>query len=345
MTLQSPPFALQGGTYTALSDRLHLVTTRTLRDFSVAHRSRQGFFPDRFPAYSNPSGMDVVIGPGAGVVANTFASDAGDYNFSNPSNLTLTPAASSPTQNRHDILGFRVLDHFYDSSGQNSIVPAVIQGTNAAGSPSDPALPASFIPVVRAVINATVTSPTLQDMRVKTVPSGGLLPIGSDTERTAIGTPHAGMVIPRTDKTYLEFFNGTAWVRLNQRRMGTTTATVNSAAITAKTVVDTITVTNLIVGRRYAVVYAGSAFGSAATQELRLTIHDGLTTADPDLHVERYPVNTTPNSSPLNARYEFVAASTSKSFAVSFERAVGAGTITRFAVATKPTYLFVEDVD
>jgi hypothetical protein len=311
----------------------------------VAHRARQGFFPDRFPAYSNPSGMDVVIGPCAGVIANTFASDAGDYNFSNPSNLTLTPAASSPTQNRHDILGFRVMDNFYDSSGLNSIVPAVIQGTNAAGAPSDPALPASFIPVVRAVINATVTVPTLQDMRVKTVMAGGLLPIGSGAERTAIGTPYAGMLIPRTDTATVELYNGSAWVRLGQRRMVTSTATVNSAGLTAKTVVDSLTATGLVVGRRYAVIYAASAFGSAATQELRITLHDGLTTGDPDLHVERYPVNTTPNSSPLHLRYEFVAATTSRSFAVSFERAAGAGNITRFAIATKPVYLLVEEVD
>lgn len=217
MTLQSPPGYLQGGTYTALSDRLHLNTIRNHADFGAASfRAMQGFYPDRFPAYSNPSAMNWSVGPCAGVIANTFVSNGGEYVFANPTNVTGTFAASSPTQNRYDILGFRVRDNFYDSSGANEIIPAVIQGTNSSGTPVDPALPSSFIPILRAVINAGATTPVLQDLRPRTVPSAGILPVGSATARSALGTTHAGFLIWRTDTNTLESASGAGtWRILN----------------------------------------------------------------------------------------------------------------------------------
>jgi hypothetical protein len=195
VTLQSPPAYLQAGTYSALSDRLHLVTAITQRASSSGHVARQGFYADRSPAYSNPSGMNWAVGFCAGVIANTFTADGGDYRFVNPSNVTGSFAASSPTLNRYDILGFQVKDNFYDSSGLNSVIPAVIQGTNSAGTPVDPALPASFIPIVRAVINAAATTPTLQSMIVKTVPSMAILPIVDNTERGALPIMPVGFTI------------------------------------------------------------------------------------------------------------------------------------------------------
>jgi hypothetical protein len=204
----TPPGYVQAGVYSALLDRMYLATMRTMREAATNNAAREGFFPDRVSAYSNPSGMDVVIGPGSGIIANDFAGDAGDYLFANTSNTTLTPAASSPTQNRHDILGFQVKDNFYDGSGQNALVPTIVQGANAAGAPSDPATPSSFIPVVRAVINAGVTSPTLQDLRVKTVNSGGILPVESATVRGTLGNSYPGAAIWRTDVKRVELADG-----------------------------------------------------------------------------------------------------------------------------------------
>lgn len=228
MTLQSPPAYLQAGTYTAISDRLHLVTVPNQRDSADTFRAWQGFFPDRFPAYSNPSAMNWSIGPGAGIITNTFVSGGGDYEIANPSNVTGSFAASSPTQNRYDILGFQVKDNFYDASGLNQVAAAVIQGANSAGTPVDPTLPASFIPILRAVINAGVTSPTLQDLRTRTVPSGAILPISSVAQRTALGTPHAGFTIYRTDRAWKEAHDGTAW-RVQGVGICTSTADRDSA--------------------------------------------------------------------------------------------------------------------
>lgn len=195
MVLQTPPAFLQAGTYSALSDRLHLVTAVSQRQSGFASSARGGFYPDRYPTYSNPSGMDWAVGACAGVIANTFTADGGEYRFINPSTSTGTFAASSPTLNRHDILGFQVKDDFYDSSGLNEVVVAVIQGTGSAGAPVDPVLPASFLPVARAVINATVTTPTLQDMRTRTVNSMAILPVADNTERATLGTMPAGFTV------------------------------------------------------------------------------------------------------------------------------------------------------
>ena len=214
MAVQSPPAFLQGGTYTALSDRLHLITARVMRDPATSIEARQGLFPDRFPAYSNPSGMDIVVGPGAGVIRNTFASAAGDYAFVNTTNTQVTLAASSPTLNRNDIIGFQVRDAFY-SGADTDVILAVIQGIGAAGVPTDPVLPASFLPVVRAVVNANASTPTLQDLRVKTAMSGALMPVASSTERTSLGTQPLGTGIYRTDGLRLEFANGSGgWTTL-----------------------------------------------------------------------------------------------------------------------------------
>jgi hypothetical protein len=276
VTVQSPPAYLQAGTYTAISDRIHMVTVPNQRESADAFRALQGFFPDRFPAYSNPSAMNWTIGPGAGIVTNTFVSGGGDYEIANPSNATGSFAASSPTLNRYDILGFQVKDNFYDASGFNLVVPAVIQGANSAGTPVDPTLPSSFIPVVRAVINAGVTSPTLQDLRTRTVPSGAILPIASVTARTAFGAPHSGFQIWRTDRNWIETYDGTAW-RVQGRATTTSTADRDSAITNPFTGQEAITTDT-----RTLWYYTGSAWVKQTVGEIvadtgNLTTTNGAT--------------------------------------------------------------------
>lgn len=249
--LLTPPAYLQAGSYSALLDRHYLVTVLTMRNMNVTHAAKQGFYADRYPAYSNPSGMDIVVGPNAGVIANTFAADAGDYRYSNPSNTSATLTGSSPTQNRNDIIGFQVKDNFYDGSGLNSAILAVIQGTNAAGVPVDPAMPASFIPVFRAVVSAGVTSPTLQDLRVRTVAAGSL-PVDSAAQRTALGTPYAGYSIWRTDRAWEERWDGSAW-------------RVQGTAITTNTTDRDSAVTSPAVGSKAVTTVDGQTYRRTAT--------------------------------------------------------------------------------
>lgn len=212
MTVVTPPAFLQGGTYTALLDRMHLNTITTPRDFSQTNRGRGGFLPTRTPTYSNPAGMQVSISACAGVVPNTFAADAGEYRFANPSSTSVTLAASSPTQNRIDLVGFQIKDNFYDSSGLNQVAPAIIQGTNSAGAPSAPAVPSGFLPVVEALVNANAVVPTSLTSRItRTTLEGAELLIANATERTALGTPQQGFRIFRLDRNWSEVWDGSAW--------------------------------------------------------------------------------------------------------------------------------------
>jgi len=211
MTVLTPPGYTQGGTYTAKLDRIYTGTLGKIPNLGATFSARQGFYGGRVPTYANPSGMNITMSACGAVIANTFASASGDYHMANDATVQVTLAASSPTLNRYDIIGFQVKDNIFDSSGLNTAVPAVIQGSNSAGTPSDPALPASFIPVVRAVVNATNTSPAaLQSMIVKTSSDGGLLRVASVTERAAI-TAHDGMMIYREDRDWVEIHDGTAW--------------------------------------------------------------------------------------------------------------------------------------
>src|SRR6188474_1643596 len=145
MTVLTPPGYTQGGTYTAKLDRVFLATLGKIPNLAATYSARQGFFGGRVPVYANPSGMNITMGACGAVVANTFASASGDYLVANDASVQVTLAASSPTLNRYDIIGFQVKDNLFDSSGLNTAVPAVIQGSNSAGTPSDPTLPASFI--------------------------------------------------------------------------------------------------------------------------------------------------------------------------------------------------------
>lgn len=227
MTVLTPPGYLQGGTYTAKLDRIYIATLGSVPDLSASFSARQGFFNGRVPTYANPSGMNVTISACAALIKNTFASASGDYLMANDATVQVTPAASSPTQNRHDIIGFQVKDNLFDSSGLNTAVPAVIQGANSAGTPSDPSLPASFIPVVRAVVNAGVTSPTLQSLIRKTTSDGGLMRVANLTERAEI-TPHDGLAIYREDRDWVELHDDTAW-RVQGVAVCTSTADRDSA--------------------------------------------------------------------------------------------------------------------
>ena len=206
MTVLTPPGYTQGGTYTAKLDRVYIGTLGVVSNLGAAFSARQGFHQGRVPVYANPSGMNVTVGACSAVIANTFASSSGDYLMANDATVQVTLAASSPTQNRHDIVGFQVKDNIFDSSGLNSAIPAVIQGSNSAGTPSDPALPASFIPVVRAVVNAGVATPTLQSLITRTTCDGGLLSIADATERAAI-SPYESLFTYRRDRKQLELYD------------------------------------------------------------------------------------------------------------------------------------------
>jgi len=175
MAIDNPPAYLQAGAYSASRDRLHQISARFLPTFlnttDVACRSgilggqsgRQGNF--------SMTGWDVTVGRFVAVVENTFASQPGDYQVLNTASQVLTVAASSPTTNRIDIIGVRVQDAFY-SGALNQADLVIVQGTPAAGTPTAPTLPTSFMPIVQVTVNANTTTGILADLRKRTAITG-----------------------------------------------------------------------------------------------------------------------------------------------------------------------------
>ena len=216
MTVLTPPGYVQGGSYTAKLDRVYNTTTRVVADVSAQLRARQGFYTGRAPVYANPSGWNITMSACGGVVANTFASNSGDYELANDGTVQVTLAASSPTLNRQDIIGFQVKDNLFDASGLNTAVPAVVQGANSAGASADPALPSSFIPVLRAIVPAASSAPTLQTLVRYTTNDGGAIRIDSAAHRAEL-VSFTGMRIWRSDRGWYETHDGTGWRAWIQR--------------------------------------------------------------------------------------------------------------------------------
>lgn len=208
MVATTPPAYVQGGTYSASLDRIHQFTADAIPANGLTFAAREGCFPGRMPAFSNPSSWNVVIGPSAGYVTNDYAAGVGDYKWANPSNSTVTLTASSSTLNRIDLIGVQIKDNFLDSSGLNQATVAVVQGTAVSGTASPPAVPNSFIPLVQASVPANSTNPTLTALASRTGTSGIVLPVANATERTAIATqPYDGMAIWRIDRSWLEVYS------------------------------------------------------------------------------------------------------------------------------------------
>lgn len=216
MAISNPPAYLQAGTYTASLDRLNLVSCRfvptTVNNSDVA--ARGGVLPGGAGRQFNFSmtNWDVTVGKGAAVVENTFTSQGGDYTALNPASQVLTVTASSPTTNRIDIIGVRIQDAFY-SGALNQGDLAVVQGTPTAGTPADPTLPSTFLPIVRVTVNAATSTGTLTDLRKRTSIAGAtyfpFTPQLTDSG-TVVGETQM-LVAAGAYPARLRVWDGTAW--------------------------------------------------------------------------------------------------------------------------------------
>lgn len=174
MTVLLPGYA-QALTYDARLDRQHLVTSPYSPD-STGYSAKQGFLPaiDEFSAFWSISGFDFVVGPFRAIVKNTFTTDGGDYSVVSTANENITLTASSDTTNRIDIIGVQVRDAAYEGTETDARVIAV-EGEPTAGTPADPTLPPSFLPIARATVNAASSQATIEPLRRRTGPAGGVL--------------------------------------------------------------------------------------------------------------------------------------------------------------------------
>jgi hypothetical protein len=254
VAVSNPPAFLQAGTYPASLDRLHLISAayQPLIDTASVGKiaARGGILagqPARRGNFSITGSWTIGVNPWIAVVPNGFAADAGDYSVIQSGNLSVVLTASSPTTNRIDIVGVRVQDAFY-TGAVNAADLAVIQGTPTAGTPSDPALPASFLPLFRATVNANSSAPILADLRKSTVANGGINPIFS-AEQPNNGISVGEVQVIPVSGVYpqrLRIWDGTTWRGVSpfafdvpaQSGSGTLPAGGNGAVIASLSVAD-----------------------------------------------------------------------------------------------------------
>ncbi len=128
-------------------------------------------------------------------------------------NILSTPAHASLARN--DLVIAHQPDTFYGDDNSTMVVRQVV-GT-PSGSPADPSL-ASFpnnITLARVRVDAaatTIVSGKITDLRPAAVVAvGGLLPVATQALRNALTGMYDGMGIYRTDRDWIEAYDGSAW--------------------------------------------------------------------------------------------------------------------------------------
>lgn len=161
----------------------------------------------------NVAPFQAVIQTGRGAVGGTYlatldATKTVDILAAHPANAT------NP---RNDLIIAQQSDTFYGDGSSGFLVQQVV-GT-PSGTPVDPTVTGSadYITLARVRVNAsatTITSGNITDLRptqLYTVAVGGILPVPSSTARNALSGIYPGMAVYRTDRAWIEIYDGTAW--------------------------------------------------------------------------------------------------------------------------------------
>jgi hypothetical protein len=209
MAIISPPAYQQGGTYSARTDRLSVITGLLGYHGNSADeaslRTRGGVRPSyqgremQVSAQATPN-MTVQVSAGISYVQNKDLANYGAYTAVNDAPVTIPIAASSGSQYRKDTIVAQVLDA--ETLGTvNSGALVVVQGPYAAsaGATTRGTLPPNCTVLADVAVDAGVTSITsakITDARQFQVASGGILPVVS----TALPDhPAPGQVMYATD--------------------------------------------------------------------------------------------------------------------------------------------------
>ncbi|ANZ35527.1 hypothetical protein BBK82_04965 [Lentzea guizhouensis] len=128
-------------------------------------------------------------------------------------NILSTPA--DPSNPRIDLIVWQQSDTYFGDANSNFTVRHVVGA--AAPVPVDPAVSGSTDYIIRARVTVPAGTTDIEQADIAnvtlpwTVATGGLLPIRTQAERDAILLPYEGMPIYRTDRDWVEIYDGGAW--------------------------------------------------------------------------------------------------------------------------------------
>jgi hypothetical protein len=194
-----------------LSDALHAMPGGSLR-------SRGGLRTDGggVPALV-PSTLKFTLTPFIAEVPGSAATQ-GAYPFVHDDGSTqydILPG--DPLGARIDLVVVRVRHNAFDSSGFTDAGIVVIKGSPTTG--IVPTVPAGCIPIREFNVSATASAGSGgvtigTDRRRTTVSTGGVLPVSTTADRTALSTAglaYRGLVVDNAQANRLERYDGTAW--------------------------------------------------------------------------------------------------------------------------------------
>ncbi|MBY8878075.1 hypothetical protein [Actinacidiphila acidipaludis] len=159
----------------------------------------------------NQTAMGATVLPGRAVIQGLATQGAYAVTLAEPVVLTFQDGEQ---QDRIDLVCLQVLDSSYDSSVQTSVSLQIIKGQSGA-TPQPPALPALALPLYHVRVPAGASAgntgilwaSAVEDLRVTTVSTGGVLPVYGNT---AVPGAYYGQLRDRGD--LLERWENGAWV-------------------------------------------------------------------------------------------------------------------------------------
>lgn len=192
---------------------------------STAINAKNGFrpgpgvlTPGTVSATGTPDGY-VHVTPFQAVLQTARATPGGPYIMTLDAvedvNVLSTPA--DPTNPRNDVIIAHQADVYY-GDGSSAMTITHVVGT-PSGTPADPSLAAypNCVQLARVRVDALVTSivsAKITDLRpadLYTVALGGVHPVPSEAVRNALVGMYPGYTIYRTDRKWIEEYDGTYW--------------------------------------------------------------------------------------------------------------------------------------
>lgn len=172
---------------------------------------------------------NLLVEAGQAVIQGTTSATQGGYTATLDAQLTVTYLGTYPAdaQPRKDIIIARINDKAYAGSTASFTIE-VVKGT-ASGSPVDPALPASCIPLARINLAAsatTVADAVIDDLRSYVSAVGGLTVCTSATRPANV---YDGFAVYETDKDRVSIYNGSSWQTVSQGARDTYTPVLTAS--------------------------------------------------------------------------------------------------------------------
>lgn len=186
---------------------LRLLDSVDLLSDGSALGSRPGVRPSSVEGLEpSVSGGTYTVSPGLAVISKDVDGALGAYRVALSQAVVESVPAADSVNARKDVIYLRVFDTDVDGLGLREGQVVYEEGTPSV-TPVEPTVPADALFLASVDVPAAGQgNPTLQDRRVYTVASGGVLPTGVYPT-----DPYVGQTVFREDTDTLEVFTSSGW--------------------------------------------------------------------------------------------------------------------------------------